>query len=122
MLTFVARRLLYSVPVLIATSFLIFCFVSLSGDPTARLRANPKFSPLTLVHLRKEYHLDDPIPVRYWYWVKDVTTHKLGTSLLTNQPIWPDLQRVMGHTAQLILLATMIDILLGILLGVYSAI
>src|SRR5919201_260580 len=122
MLTYIARRLLYSVPVLFATSFLIFAFVSLSGDPTARIRANPRFSLVTLAHLRKEYHLNDPIPVRYWHWIQDVSTHKSGRSLITQQAIWPDIQRVMGHTAQLVVTSELIAILIGILIGVYSAV
>ena len=122
MITYIIRRLLYSIPVLFATSFLIFTFVSLAGDPAARVRANPKFSLLSYEHLRIRYHLNDPIPVRYWYWLKDVITHKLGNSLITQQPIWPDIQRVMGHTAQLIITSSLIAILLGVLVGVYSAI
>jgi ABC-type dipeptide/oligopeptide/nickel transport system permease component len=122
MITYVVRRLLYSIPVLIATSFLIFAFVSLAGDPAARVRANPKYSIATYQELRVRYHLNDPIPVRFWYWFKDVTTHKLGHSLITQQPIWPDIQRVAGHTAQLIITSSIIAILLGVLVGVFSAI
>src|ERR671936_2110703 len=122
MLVFIVRRLLYSIPVLLATSFLIFTAVSLSGDPAARARQNPKFSPVTIQQLEKKYKLDKPIPVRYWYWLKDVTTNKLGDSLATQQPIWPDIKRVMGHTAQLIFTAEIIALFIGILIGVYSAI
>jgi peptide/nickel transport system permease protein len=43
-------------------------------------------------------------------------------SLITSQPIWPDIQRVMGHTAQVIILAEVIAILLGVAVGIYSAI
>src|SRR5919109_1306368 len=122
MLVFIVRRLLYSIPVLLATSFLIFTAVSLSGDPAARARQNPKFSPVTIKQLEKKYKLDKPIPVRYWFWLKDVTTNKLGTSLNTNQPIWPDIKRVMSHTAQLIITSSLLAILIGVLVGVYSAI
>src|SRR5919201_2670645 len=122
MLTYIARRLLYSVPVLLATSFLIFAFVSLAVDSAARVRANPKFSIETYYSLRHKYHLGQPIPVRYWYWLQDVTTHKLGRSLITSQPIWPDIQRVMSHTAQLVIISETIAILLAVLIGVYSAI
>jgi peptide/nickel transport system permease protein len=122
MLVFIVRRLLYSIPVLFATSFLIFTAVSLSGDPAARLRANPRFDQNALEQIEKKYKLDKPIPVRYWYWLKDVTTNKLGTSLNTNQPIWPDIKRVMSHTAQLILTAELIALLVGVFVGVYSAI
>jgi peptide/nickel transport system permease protein len=122
MLVFIVRRLLYSIPVLLATSFLIFTAVSLSGDPAARLKSNPRFSPTLIKQIEHKYKLDRPIPVRYWFWLKDVTTHKLGTSLNTNQPIWPDIKRVMTHTAQLIVTSSIIAILIGVMVGVYSAI
>jgi peptide/nickel transport system permease protein len=122
MLVFIVRRLLYSIPVLLATSFLIFSAVSLSGDPVARLRSNPRIDPATLELLRKTYKLDKPIPLRYVYWLKDVTTNKLGNSLNTNQPLWPDIKRVMSHTAQQIVTSSLIAILIGVLVGVYSAI
>ena len=122
MLAFVVRRVLYGIPVLLATSFLIFTAVSVSGDPAAKIKANPKFSVTTYEQLRHKYKLDKPIPVRYLYWLKDVTTNKLGSSLQTQQPIWPDIKRVMTHTAQLILTAELIALLIGIAVGVYSAI
>src|SRR5919108_4392285 len=122
MLVFIVRRLLYSIPVLLATSFLIFTAVSLSGDPAARLKANPRYDANALKQIEKKYKLDKPIPLRYVYWLKDVTTNKLGTSLNTNQPIWPDIKRVMSHTAQLIFTSELIAILIGVLVGIYSAV
>ena len=105
MLTYIVRRVLYSIPVLLVSSFLSFMFVSLAGDPTANLRQNPKVSQLTLHLLQHKYHLDQSVPVRYVYWLQDVFVHKLGNSLITSQPIWPDITRTIGHTAQVILLA-----------------
>src|SRR6266849_4248505 len=122
MFAFVVRRLIYAVPVLLATSFLIFTSVSLSGDPAAKVKANPKFSPASYEQLRHKYQLDKPIPIRYWYWLKDVTTNKLGNSLVTQQPIWPDIKRVMTHTAQLILTAELIALLVGVAIGIFSAV
>jgi ABC-type dipeptide/oligopeptide/nickel transport system permease component len=121
-LTYIVRRILYSVPVLVASSFLSFTFVSLSGDPLAKLRANPQLSQITVQNLKHQYHLDASIPVRYWYWIQDIFVHKLGDSLLTLQPIWPDITRTIGHTAQLILLSEIFALPLGIAVGVYSAI
>ena len=121
MLTYVARRLLYSIPVLIVSTFLSFTFISLAGDPTANLRANPNFSAITMQHLQHTYHLDRSIPVRYGYWVEDVFTHKLGRSLATSQPIWPDIKRTLGHTGQVILLSELLAIVLGISVGIFSA-
>src|SRR5436309_1818303 len=104
MLTYITRRFLYSIPVLLVSSFLSFLFVSLAGDPTANLRQNPKVSQLTIHLLEHKYHLDRAVPVRYWYWLKDVFEHKLGVSLITSQPVWPDITRTIGHTAQVVLL------------------
>jgi peptide/nickel transport system permease protein len=122
MLTYIARRFLYSIPVLIVSTFLSFTFVSLAGDPTANIRSNPQFSVTTYKHIQHEYHLDRSIPVRYWYWVEDIFKHKLGVSLKTSQPIWPDITRTMGHTAQFIIIAEVLAMILGISVGIFSAI
>jgi ABC-type dipeptide/oligopeptide/nickel transport system permease component len=121
-LTFITRRILYSIPVLVVSSFLSFTFVSLAGDPLAKLRLNPQISQITLQNLKHQYHLDASIPVRYFYWVQDLFTHKLGSSLLTLQPIWPDITRTIGHTAQVVLLAEVLAFVLGVTVGIYSAI
>jgi peptide/nickel transport system permease protein len=122
MLTYIARRVLYSIPVLFVSSFLSFAFVSLAGDPRQNLLANPKLSHITYKKLYHEYHLDVSIPHRYLYWLQDALFHKLGRSLATSQPIWPDIQRVIGHTAQVILLAEIVAIVLGVAVGIFSAI
>lgn len=122
MLTYITRRILYSIPVLIISTFLSFSFVSLAGDPTANLRANPQFSVVTYHNLQHKYHLDRSIPVRYGYWVKDIFENKLGVSLVTSQPIWPDIKRTMGHTAQVIIIAEILALILGIAVGIFSAI
>jgi len=121
-LTYIARRVLYSIPVLFVSTFLSFVFVSLAGNPTAALRANPRFSANTLHNIYLQNHLNKSIPVRYVYWLQDVFTHKLGKSLLTFQPIWPDITRTLGHTAQVIIIAEGLAILLGITVGIFSAI
>src|SRR5947207_3702923 len=122
MLTFVARRLLYSVPVLGISSFLSFVFVSEAGDPLSNLRQNPRVTQGTLNSLAHVYHLDQSVFVRYWYWVESVFTQKLGVSLLTSQPIWPDITRALGHTLQIVLLAQVIALFLGVAVGIFSAI
>jgi peptide/nickel transport system permease protein len=122
MLTYIARRVLYSIPVLIISTFLSFTFVSLAGDPTADIRSNPQFSMITLNNLQHKYHLDEPIPIRYGYWVKDIFTNQLGVSLKTSQPIWPDIKRTMGHTAQFIVIAEILAMILGVTIGIFSAI
>ena len=121
MLTYVIRRLLYSVVVLFAASFLVFTFVSVSGDPLAPLKVVPNISEETIQNVRKQKHLDEPIPVQYWYWLKDATTNQFGTTLQGNRPILPDLWRVMKNTLQLVIVAELLAILIAVGIGVYSA-
>jgi peptide/nickel transport system permease protein len=122
MITYVVRRILYSIPVLFAASVLIFFGVSAVGDPLAELKVNPLHSKVTEQRIIDRKHLDDPLPVQYGYWLKDALTNKFGTPLL--QPgsrIWDDLKRVIPHTLQLVVLSELIALLLGIGIGVYSA-
>jgi peptide/nickel transport system permease protein len=120
-LTYIVRRLLYSVVVLVASSFLVFTFVTVSGDPLAALEITPNVSQATVENVRERKHLDEPVVARYWYWVKDATTNQFGTTLLTNKPILPDLWRVMKNTLQLVIAAELLAITLGVGIGVISA-
>jgi peptide/nickel transport system permease protein len=121
MLSYVLRRLLYSVAVLIAASFLVFFFVTVSGDPLAPLYTTPNVSRASIDDIAERKHINDPIPVRYWYWVKDAVTDNFGTTLLTNRPILPDLWRVMKNTLQLVIFAQILAIIVGVGIGLVSA-
>jgi peptide/nickel transport system permease protein len=121
MLSYVVRRMLYSVAVLIAASFLVFFFVTVSGDPLAPLYTTPNVSRASIDEIAERKHINDPIPVRYWYWVRDAATDNFGTTLLTNKPILPDLWRVMKNTLQLVIIAQTLAILVGVGIGLISA-
>ena len=122
MLTFIGRRVLYSIPVLFFSTFFSFIFISYASNPLATVRQNPRATPHLIHLLTLQYHLNQPVIVRYFYWVHDVFADKLGKSLVTLQPIWPDVQRTMGHTAQLCILSESVAIVVGIAVGIYSAI
>jgi peptide/nickel transport system permease protein len=122
MLTYIVRRVLYSIPVLFLSTFLSFIFVSYAGNPVALLRQNPRVPKSTFHVLVIQQHLNKPVVLRYFYWLHDVFAHKLGKSLVTFQPLWPQISADLGHTAQVIILAEIIAILLGVAVGIYSAI
>ncbi|HWC13585.1 MAG TPA: ABC transporter permease [Actinomycetota bacterium] len=122
MVTFVIRRLLYLIPVLIATSLIIFTFVTVSGDPLTQVRVIPNLSQETVENIIEQNHLDRPLLVQYGYWVKEAVTDKFGTTLLGDEPIWPDLKRVLGNTLQLIVLAQILGVAFAIGVGVLSAV
>ena len=114
MLTYIVRRILYSIPVLFFSTFFSFLFVSYAGNPVALLRQNPRVPRSTINHLIIQEHLNKPVVVRYFYWLQDVFTHKLGKSLVTLQPIWPQITRTMGHTLQFIVISEVLALVLGV--------
>ena len=121
MVTYIIRRLLYSIPVLFAASFLIFTFVSVSGDPLAHLKHEPGASQDTISTSRAEAPRRAD-PVRYVYWLQDAVTDKFGTTLVGDRH---DLARPQArdgaHAPARLPAAEIIAILLAIAIGVYSA-
>ena len=113
MLSYVIRRLLYSIVVLVATSLLVFTFVSVSGDPLAALRVTPNYDPSDRSERieRAEATSTSRSPCATCYWVKDAVTNQFGTTLLGDRPILPDLWRVMKNTLQLVFIAELLAIL-----------
>lgn len=121
MLTYALRRLLISIPIVFASTFLVFMLVSLTGDPLADLRSAPNVTQELLDRVRAARGLDQPIPVQYWTYITSLPQEGFGTYLLNNNRIWPDLQRVLGNTMQLVIIAEVLSIFLAVTLGVLSA-
>jgi peptide/nickel transport system permease protein len=120
--TYIIRRVLYSIPVLFATSFLIFTFVILAGKPTDELRLNPR-TPLSVIHnLEEKHHLNDSIPVQYGYWIRDFVLNDGGSTLLGDRKVMPDIRRVLPHTIQLYLSAEIIALIFALGIGIYSSV
>lgn len=122
MLTYIVRRVLFSIPVLFLSTFFSFIFVSYAGNPIGLLRQNPRVPASTIKHLIHQEHLDKPVVTRYFYWLHSVFTDKLGKSLVTLQPLWPQVTRTLGHTLQFIIIAEVLALVLGMAVGIYSAI
>ena len=122
MLAYIIRRFLYSIPVLLVATFVTFCAVSYSADPLAQLRANPKIDHRTLHLLALQYHLNVSVPLRYFYWLENVFTHKFGDYLVGQGPIWPDVVTTLSHTLQVVGIAELLAFILGLMIGIYSAV
>jgi peptide/nickel transport system permease protein len=122
MLVYIIRRFLLSIPVLFAATFITFCAVSWKADPLRELKLDPKADKHTFHLIYLQYHLDKPIPVRYFYWLENFVTHKFGTYLASGAPMWPDVKTTLGHTLMVVGTAELIAFVLGVLIGVYSAV
>mgnify|MGYP000166688554 CR=1 FL=1 len=109
MLTFFLRRLVTLVPTLVFVSMLIFSLQQLlPGDP-ALVLAGEDPSPEAIAHIRAKLHLDDPLPVRYGYWVGGVLRGDLGESARTHQPVLELILQKLPVTIELAFLALFVS-------------
>jgi peptide/nickel transport system permease protein len=119
--TYILRRLLYSLPVVIVASILIFLGMSAVTDPLSQLRLIPNLSQQTLENIIVRKHLDQPVMIQYWFWLKDAVTAGFGGTMISDRPIWPDLWRAFKQTFQLVVVAESIAVVMAVVLGVLSA-
>ncbi len=122
MRSYLARRLLLLVPVLLGVSVVVFLVLHLSpGDP-AEIMLGSQATQEDLERLRRELGLTEPLHVQYFHWVTHVARGDLGRSLWMKRPV---LDEVLNrYKATLILTASglLLSTLGGIVLGVSSAV
>src|SRR5678816_3103550 len=122
MLEFLVKRIGTIVPTLIFVSVLIFGLQQLlPGDPAVIL-AGEERDPNVVAYLHEKLHLDDPLPVRYGYWVGGVLRGDLGESVRTQQPVLELIVQKLPVTIELAVLAMAIALLIGIPAGIASAV
>ena len=87
MLPFLGKRLLQLIPTLFFVSVIIFSLQQLlPGDP-ALVMAGEERDPEVLEQIRKQYRLDQPLPMQYLYWVRGVLSGDLGESMRIKEPV-----------------------------------
>ena len=115
------HRLVASLVVLAGVSMLMFVIARvIPGDP-ARIALGPNATEAQVEALRHERHLDQPIPVQYWEYVREVAHGNLGNSLYSNRPVRQDIAQYLPATLELIFIAAAMIVLIGIPVGVLSA-
>jgi len=120
MSTFILKRLSYTVFVLFGLSILIFVIARvLPGDP-ARLALGPRAADWAVENLRQQLHLNEPLYVQYFYWVRDAVSGSLGQSLVTRRDVMVDVQEFLPATLELIMLAALLDVALAIPIGMIA--
>ncbi|GAA2480816.1 ABC transporter permease [Streptomyces gobitricini] len=118
---YVIRRLLQAIPVLLGATILIYCLVFLlPGDPIQALAGEKKADPNITAILREQYHLNDPLYMRYWYYISGVLTGDFGTDF-TGRPVAEIMSETFPVTLNLATLAFLIEAVVGIIAGVFAA-
>jgi peptide/nickel transport system permease protein len=122
MLNFLTHRIATIVPTLFFVSIIIFGLQQLlPGDPAIVLAGEDR-DPNVVAYLRGKFHLDEPLPMRYLYWLGGVVRGDLGESLRIQKPVLDLILEKLPVTVQLATMAFLIAIVIGIPAGVLSAV
>lgn len=120
--TYIARRLLQMIPVVIGATFLIFAMVfALPGDPTVGKCGERPCSPEFVEAFKEQHNLNDPLVVQYGKWAGDVLRGDFGENYFGN-PIAGELGERYAVTARLALVAVVVEVVIGIAAGVLAGI
>jgi peptide/nickel transport system permease protein len=123
MTNYILRRLLINVPVMLGISILVFTFIALApGDPvSAYIKPEMGDNPALREAMRKELGLDQPLPIRYARWLGMALQGNLGYRAVGGQPVGDVVGRGLKNSLTLMGTALAIGCLLGIPLGILSA-
>lgn len=123
MLRYVAKRLLLIIPLVFCVSILIFtamCFVP--GDPMTILMADSTATKEQIEQAREEAGYNDPYVVRLGRYLNDLFHGEMGTSYKTGKPVVSEIIERFPNTLKIAIGSILVTILLGIPLGVISAV
>mgnify|MGYP001260571644 CR=1 FL=1 len=122
MLSYALRRLLHAIPVIIGVSLVtFFLMILVPGDPVQRLlgqRANPE----AVAALRANMGLDDPPMQQYLTMMGNIVTGNLGRSIITRENVIDEFKARFPVTLRLALLATLFATIIGVAVGILSAV
>ncbi|EGR97323.1 ABC transporter, permease protein [ [[Propionibacterium] namnetense SK182B-JCVI] len=122
MFKYIVRRILQMIPVLIGTTFIIFCLVfALPGDPTAGRCGERPCPPAYVAAFRAEYNLDKPLLVQYGLYLEKLLHGNLGVDYYGNTVV-SELGARYPVTIKLAVIALLVEIVIGILAGVWAGV
>ena len=121
MFAFIVRRLILSIPTLIGVMIVVFLLLYVApGDPVQDM-VGERADAETIARLRKELHLDEPLPKQFALYAGGVLKGELGNSYITQRPIIRDIKERFPKTLLLAGSAILLATILGVTIGVLSA-
>lgn len=119
--TYILRRLLSMIPVLLLVSMIVFSLLHLTpGDPAISMLGE-EATPESIAALRNRLGLDEPLPVQYVRWATSVVQGDLGRSIRSNEPVRDAIIKRLPVTIELSILSILVSLIIAIPVGIISA-
>lgn len=122
MTRYIVHRLIQVVPLLFLISFIAFLIIQATGDPLAAFTVDASLTAEDIARLREKYGLDQPVPLQYVNWLKNMVTGDWGTSYYTREPVFDMVMERLPNTLVLVVISYMLILSFGIVLGVVTAV
>ena len=120
MLAYIARRIVYVIPIVISVALVCFLLVHITpGDPLVAVLPADASQELA-AQLRTAYGFDRPLPVQFGLWMWRALHGDLGNSIATGRPVLTEVLRAVGNTVTLAIAAALIGFTLGLLFGLIA--
>src|SRR5579884_2082258 len=121
MAQYIARRLLQTIPLLLGVTIVVFLGMHVIPGDAASAMAGQGVTAAEIQHARHELHLDQPLPVQYWYFLTGAVHFDFGSSLRTHDSVMTDIGQALPTTIQLTIAALILAIIIGMGVGVLAA-
>jgi peptide/nickel transport system permease protein len=121
--TYVVRRTLQSIPLLLAISIILYGILyNMPGGPLAPYLQNPHITAADIARLKHNLGLDQPVPIQYLKWLGHILTGDMGWSTSNSEPVFQALVERFPATLELMGASLAIAILVGVTAGILSAV
>ena len=123
MLKFLVKRLLISIPTLLAISLVLYLILALApGDPLGEFATNSSITAEVRENLRRSLGLDQPIYIRYFKWLWALLHGDMGWSFTSRSPVFDLIKQRLPVTIWVVGASYLLGVSLSIPIGVYSAV
>lgn len=123
MLKYIQRRLLIAIPVVWGVTTIVFFLMRiLPGDPAQLMLSSTGGSSEQIARLRQSLGLNDPLLVQYWHFLSGAAHGDLGPSFRSNLPVTEQIKQQLGSTFQLTVASMVLATIVGLVLGIASAV
>ena len=120
----ILERILYTIPIMFGVAVIVFIFIRMTpGDPVdIMMGQGGAISAGEIEQLRSEFHLDQPISIQLWYFLRDAVQGDLGYSYIKKQPVTTLIGDRLPATIELATAALLFALMVAFPIGIISAV
>ncbi len=122
MTAYVVRRLLQTIPIILIISLFGFMIISATGDPLAAYTVDASLSGEDIARLRAKYGLDQPVPIQYLNWLRNLVVGDWGRSFYTKKLVFDMVIETLPNTLLLVTVSYTATLIAAVILGIVTAV